>query len=87
MTEEVLYPSLSNKRDASDLIEDFQRQVSIELNPKSFSFSKIISDLYYTFKARDFSSAIDELYLEMESIRNFKILKLRQIYSILGKLF
>ena len=42
---EVLYPSLSNKRDASDLIEDFQRQANIELDPKSFGFSKIISDL------------------------------------------
>ena len=42
---EVLYPNLSNKRDASDLIEDFQRQAIIELDPKSFGFSKIISDL------------------------------------------
>lgn len=42
---EVLYQSLSNKRDAYDLIEDFQRQASIELDPKSFGFSKIISDL------------------------------------------
>ena len=42
---EVLYLSLSNKRDASDLIEDFQCQASIELDPKSFGFSKIISDL------------------------------------------
>jgi hypothetical protein len=42
---EVLYPSLSNKREASDLIEDFQRQASIELDPKSFGFSTIISDL------------------------------------------
>jgi hypothetical protein len=42
---EVLYPSLSNKREASDLIDDFQRQASIELDPKSFGFSKIISGL------------------------------------------
>ena len=42
---EVLYPSLSNKEEAFDLIEDFQRQASIELDPKSFGFSKIISDL------------------------------------------
>ena len=42
---EVLYPSLSNKREAFDLIEDFQRQASIDLDPKSFGFSKIISDL------------------------------------------
>ena len=42
---EVLYSSLSNKRDASDLIEDYERQASIELDPKSFGFSTIISDL------------------------------------------
>jgi hypothetical protein len=42
---EVLYPSLSNKREAFDLLEDFRRQASIELDPKSFGFSKIISDL------------------------------------------
>ena len=42
---EVLYPSLSNRNEAFDLIEDFQRQASIELDPKSFGFSKIISDL------------------------------------------
>jgi len=42
---EVLYPSLSNKEEAFDLIEDFQRQASIDLDPKSFEFSKIISDL------------------------------------------
>ena len=42
---EILYPSLSNKKEASDLIEDFQRQSRIDLDPKSFGFSKIISDL------------------------------------------
>ena len=42
---EILYPSLSDKKEASDLIEDFQRQSSIDLDPKSFGFSKIISDL------------------------------------------
>ena len=42
---EVLYLSLSNKKDASNLIEDFQRQANIELDQKSFGFSKIISDL------------------------------------------
>jgi Fe-S-cluster formation regulator IscX/YfhJ len=42
---EVLYPSLSNKREASDLLKDFQRQTSIDLDPKSFGFSKIISGL------------------------------------------
>ena len=42
---EILYPSLSAKREASDLIEDFQRQSSIDLDPKSLGFSNIISDL------------------------------------------
>ena len=42
---EMLYPSLSDKKEASDLLKDFQRQSSIYLDPKSFGFSKIISDL------------------------------------------
>ena len=46
---EILYPSLSHKKDSADLIEDFQRQVSIDLDPKSFGFSKIISDLKHLF--------------------------------------
>lgn len=41
----VFYSSLSNKEEAFDLIEDFQRQTNIDLNSKSFGFSKIISDL------------------------------------------
>lgn len=42
---EVLYPSLSNTNEARDLKEDFRRQANIELDPKSFGFSKIISGL------------------------------------------
>jgi hypothetical protein len=50
---EVLYPSLSNKREAFDLIEDFQRQASIDLDPKSFGFSKIISGLIPVLESFD----------------------------------
>ena len=42
---EVLYPSLSDKEEASDLKKDFRRQATIYLDPKSFGFSTIISDL------------------------------------------
>ncbi len=42
---QVLDPSLSNKSAGADLIEDFQRQASIELDPKSLGFSKVISGL------------------------------------------
>lgn len=42
---EVLYPSLSNINEAWELKEDFRRQANIELDPKSFGFSKIISGL------------------------------------------
>ena len=42
---EVLYPSLSNMNEARDLQEDYRRQANIELDPKSFGFSKIISGL------------------------------------------
>ena len=42
---EVLYPILSNTDEASDLKDDFIGQAKIELDPKSFGFSKIISGL------------------------------------------
>ena len=42
---EVLYPSLSDTREARDLKADFRRQAKIELDPKSFGFSNIISGL------------------------------------------
>ena len=42
---EVLYPSLSNIKEARELKEDFRRQKNIELDPRSFGFSKIISGL------------------------------------------
>ena len=42
---EVLYPSLSNIKEAQELTEDFRRQTNIELDPKSFGFSKIISGI------------------------------------------
>ena len=42
---EILYLGLSNKKEASALKEDFQRQANIDLDPKSFGFSKIISEL------------------------------------------
>lgn len=43
--DEVLYPSLSNKREASDLIDDLQRQAKLPLDRKSLGFSKIFIDL------------------------------------------
>jgi hypothetical protein len=42
---EVLYPSLSNTNEAWDLKRDFIHQANIELDPKSFGFSKIILGL------------------------------------------
>jgi hypothetical protein len=42
---EVLYPSLFNINEARELQEDFRRQTNIELDPRSFEFSKIISGL------------------------------------------
>lgn len=42
---EVLYPSLSNINETRELKENFRRQKNIELDPRSFGFSKIISGL------------------------------------------
>lgn len=42
---EVLYPRLSNIKEARELEENFRRQTNIKLDPRSFGFSKIISNL------------------------------------------
>ena len=66
---EVLYPSLSNNliKKAFDLIEDFQRQASIDLDPKSFGFSKIISDL--TTVLGGFDENLEESFFTEEEFR------------------
>jgi hypothetical protein len=64
---EVLYPSLSNKREAFDLIEDFQRQANIDLDPKSFGFSKIISDL--TPVLEGFDENVEESFFTEKEFR------------------
>lgn len=47
---EILYPILCNRREARKLEEDFGRQAKIELDPKSFWFSNIISGLNASFR-------------------------------------
>ena len=42
---QVLYPILSDKREARDLETNFYQQAKIDLDPKSFGFSKIIWNL------------------------------------------
>ena len=64
---EILYPSLSDKREASDLIKDFQRQSSIDLDPKSFGFSKIISDLIPVLEG--FDNDLEESFFTEKEFR------------------
>ena len=62
---EILYPSLSDKREGSDLLKDFQRQFSIDLDPKSLGFSKIISDLIPVLEGFD-QDPEESFYTEKE---------------------
>ncbi len=62
---EVLYPSLSNRREGFDLIEDYRRQASIELDPQSFNFSTIISDLTPVLEGYDQDSE-ESFFTEQE---------------------
>ena len=64
---EVLYPSLSNTNEAWELKEDFRRQANIELDPKSFGFSKIISGL--TPILEGFDEDPEESFLTEEEFR------------------
>ena len=49
----ILYLSLFNTNQAWELQEDFRRQANIELDSKSFEFSKIISGLTNIVKGLD----------------------------------
>lgn len=42
LVNEVLYPILSDKREGTELAEDFKFHTKIELDPKSFGFSNIL---------------------------------------------
>ena len=64
---EVLYPSLSNTNEARDLREDFRRQANIELDPKSFGFSNIISGLIPILEG--FDEDPEESFLTEEEFR------------------
>ena len=64
---EVLYPSLSNTNEAWELKEDFKRQANIELDPKSFGFSKIISGLIPILEG--FDEDPEESFLTEEEFR------------------
>jgi Fe-S-cluster formation regulator IscX/YfhJ len=64
---EFLYPSLSNMNEARDLKEDFRRQANIELDPKSFGFSKIISGLIPFLEG--FDADPEESFLTEEEFR------------------
>lgn len=37
-------------KDSQCLVEDFQKQATLELNPKTFQFSKIISDFEFVLE-------------------------------------
>lgn len=48
------YFKLLNDIDETNLLEkDFKKQETLELNPKSYKFSQIISDFYFALEAFD----------------------------------
>jgi hypothetical protein len=52
----VLYPIIHDRRKSSLLKKDFKKQERLELKPKIFQFSKIISDLQLPLQAFDYGS-------------------------------
>lgn len=76
----VLYPILSNKKEAQDLEEDFRQQVTIELDPKSFQFSKILLNLQLLLEAFDDEPEEDDSdYFTEEELREGIKLALRDM--------
>ena len=66
----VLYPLLSNIREAQDFTENFKGQQKIELDPKSFQFSKIITELQFPLEAFDDEPEEDDYgFLTEEELR------------------
>jgi hypothetical protein len=63
----VLYPILSDKKEAQSLEEDFHRQVTIELDSKSFGFSKILLNLQLPVEG--FDEDPEESFFTEEELR------------------
>jgi hypothetical protein len=51
--DQVLQPMLSDRREGQDLEKDFQSQLTLEVDSKSFQFSKLISNLILPLEAFD----------------------------------
>jgi hypothetical protein len=51
--DQVLQPMLSDRREGQDLGKDFQSQLTLEVDSKSFQFSKLISNLILPLEAFD----------------------------------
>ena len=49
----IFFRILKDKKESNLLKKDFERQATLELNPKIFQFSKIISSLYLVLEAFD----------------------------------
>lgn len=65
-----LIKNLSDKKEAQSLEEDFQSQLTLELDSKSFQFSKIILNLQLPIEAFDDEpEEDDENYFTEEKLR------------------
>lgn len=68
--DQVLYSILSDKKEAQSLEEDFQSQLTLELDSKSFQFSKIILNLQLPVEGFDNEpEEDDENYFTEEKLR------------------
>ena len=68
--DQTLYSILSDKKEAQSLEEDFQRQITLELDSKSFQFLKIILNLQLPVEAFDDEpEEDDENYFTEEKLR------------------
>lgn len=73
----VLYPILSNKREADDLKREFSRQVNLDLDSKSFEFSKILLALILPLEGFDEEPVKNLLCISLFSIFNKNLIECR----------
>ena len=73
----VLYPILSNKREADDLKREFYRQVNLDLDSKSFEFSKILLALILPLEG--FDEEPEESFFTEEELREGVKLALKEM--------
>ena len=70
-----------NQKDFEGLVEDFEKQATLELNPKTFQFSKIISDFEFILDGFAFDQPTDLTDDELRQIVKDNLPKVQKYFT------